>query len=100
MGLTEHAMASSAAASNRGEAHNTADWLSCTLKKAIQKRHDGVVDLLGGAKLQPVADELGLWAYRLENASPADMRNKLATLTHESFDPTNKICEAMRRRNK
>ena len=71
-------MASSAAASSRGEAHNTADWLSCTWKKAIQKQRDGVVDLLRGTKLQPMADELGFWAQRLEHAYPADMHNKLS----------------------
>ena len=64
-GLTEHAMASNAAASSRGNAHNTADWLSCTWKKALQKRRDGVVDLLRSTKLQPMADKLGFWAYRL-----------------------------------
>ena len=73
-------MAPSAAASIRGEAHNTTDWFSCTWKKALQKRRDCAVDLLRGTKLQRMADELGFWAYRLENAFPADMHNKLVTL--------------------
>ena len=47
------------------------------------------MDLLRGTNLQPMADELGFWAYRLENAFPADMRNKLVTLMYQSFDPTN-----------
>ena len=46
-----------------------------------------MVDLLRGTKLQQMAGDLGFWAYRLENAFPADMHNKLATLTKESFDP-------------
>ena len=46
-----------------------------------------MVDLLRGTKLQQMAGHLGFWAYRLENAFPANMHNKLATLTKESFDP-------------
>ena len=81
-------MASSAAASSGGEANNTADWLPCTWKKGLQKLRDGAVDLLRGTKLQPMAYELGFWAYRLENAFPAHMHNRLFTLMKESFDPT------------
>ena len=92
-------MASSAAAASRGEAHNAADWLSCTWKKAVQERRDAVVDLLRGTKLQHMADELGFWAYRLANAVPEDMFNKLVTLMNESFDPTNGVSEVMRRHN-
>ena len=98
-GLTEHAMASSAAASSRGEAQNTADWLSGSWKQALQKRRD-VVGMLKGTKLQPMADELGFWAYRLDNAFPADMRNKLATLTNESFDPTKAVRGTMRKKQR
>ena len=93
-------MASSAAASSRGEAHNTADWLSWTWKKALHKRHGGLVDLLRGTKLQPMADELGFWAYRLENAFLAHMHHRLVTLLNELFDPTKGVCETMRRQNK
>ena len=84
------AMASRAAASSRGEAQNTSvsDWLSCTWQKALQERRDGAVDLLRGTNLQPMAEELGFWAYRLENAFPEDMHSKLVTLMNESFDPT------------
>ena len=92
-------MASSAAAFSRGEAQNTADWLSDSWKQAIQKRRD-VVDMLKGTKLQPMADELGFWAYRLENAFPADMHNKLVTLMNESFDQTKGVCETMQRKTK
>ena len=97
-GLTEHAMASSAAAFSRGEAQNTADCLSDSWKQALQKRRD-VVDMLEGAKLQPMADELGFWAYCLANAFPADMHNRLVTLMNESFDPTKGVNEAVRRQN-
>ena len=76
-------MASSAAASNSGEAQNTADLLSRAWRQALRKQRD-VVDMLKGAKLQPMADELGFWAYRLDNAFPADMRNKLGALMNES----------------
>ena len=89
-------MASSAAASSRGEAQNAANWLSDSWKQALQKRR-GVLDMLKGTKLQPMADELGFWAYRLENAFPADMRNKLVTLVNQSFDPIKGCCETMRR---
>ena len=84
------AMASRAAASSRGEAQNTSisDWLSCTWQKALQERRDGAVDLLRGTNLQPMAEELGFWPYRLENAFPEDMHSKLVTLMNESFDPT------------
>ena len=85
-GLTEHAMASSAAAFSRGEAQNTADWLSESWKQALQKRR-GVVGMLKGTKLQPMADELGFWAYRVENAFPPDMHDRLVTLMTQSFDP-------------
>ena len=80
-GLTEHAMAPSAAASSRGEAQNAADWLS-------------------GTKLQPMADELGVWAYRLENALPADMHNRLVTLMNESFDATKGVRYVISRQHK
>ena len=46
-----------------------------------------------------MADELGFWAYRLGNAFPADMRNKLVTLMNESVDPTKGVSEVMRRHN-
>ena len=46
------------------------------------------MDLLRGTNLQPMAEELGFWAYRLENAFPEDMHSKLVTLMNESFDPT------------
>ena len=59
-----------------------------------------VVDLLTGTKLQPMADELGFWAYRLDNAFPSDMHNKLVTLMNESFDPTKGVSEVMRRKVK
>ena len=45
-----------------------------------------------------MADELGFWAYRLDNAFPADMHNKLVTLMNESFVPTKGVCEATRRK--
>ena len=98
-GLTEHAMASTAAASSRGEAQNTADWLSGTWKQALQKRRD-VVNMLKGTKLQPMADELGFWAYPLKNAFSADMHNKLVILMNGSFYPTKGMCETTRRHNK
>ena len=40
-----------------------------------------------GSLAEPMAGELSFWAYRLENAFPEDMHNKLATLMKESFDP-------------
>ena len=46
-----------------------------------------------------MADEVGFWAYRLDNAFPADMRNRLVTLMNESFDPTKGVSEFMRRHN-
>ena len=57
-----------------------------------------MVDLLRGTKLQQMAGDLGFWAYRLENAFPADMRNKLVALMHESFDPTKGVCETLRKK--
>ncbi|MFM7984111.1 MAG: hypothetical protein ACKPKO_32780, partial [Candidatus Fonsibacter sp.] len=45
--------------------------------------------MLKGSRLDKFANnDLGFWAYRLDDAFPADMRNKLATLVNESFDPT------------
>ena len=49
-----------------------------------------------GTKLQPMAAELGFWGYRLDNALPADMRNRLVTLMNESFDLTKGGSEVMR----
>ena len=51
-------------------------------------------------QVQPMADELGFWAYRLDNAIPADMRNMLVTLMNESLDPTKGVIEVMRRQSK
>ena len=95
-------MASRASGPSRGEAQNTSvsDWLSCTWHKALQERRDGVVDLLRGTKLQPMADALAFWAYSLENAFPEELHSKPATLMNESFDPTNGISETMGRSNK
>jgi hypothetical protein len=81
-------MAPSAAASNGGEAQNTAGRLSVTWEKALQKRRK-VVDTLTGTELQPMAGELGFWAYCLDNAFPADMHNRLVTLINDQFDPIN-----------
>ena len=81
-------MASGAAASNKGEAPHDPDWLSCTRKKALKKRCNDVLDMLRGTNLQPMAEDLGFWVYRLENAFPADMHNRLVTLINQSFDPT------------
>ena len=47
-----------------------------------------------------MADELGFWAYRLDNAFPADMHNRLVTLMNKSFNPTKGVSEAMRRQSK
>ena len=53
-----------------------------------------------GTNLQPMAEDLGFWAFRLENAFPSDMHNNLVTLMSQSFDPTKGGCETMRRQNK
>ncbi|MFM7982193.1 MAG: hypothetical protein ACKPKO_23025, partial [Candidatus Fonsibacter sp.] len=86
--LTEHAMASSAAASTRREeaTHSTADMLARTWKEALQRHR--VADVLKCTKLEKMAKDLGFWAYRLDDAFPADMHNRLVTLMNESFDPT------------
>ena len=88
MGLTEHAMASRAAASSKEAAQNTvSDWLSCAWQKALQERRDGVVNLLRRTKMQPMADELGFWACRLDNVFPEDVHNRLVILMNEACDP-------------
>ena len=61
------------------------DWLSVTLQRALQRRAS--VNLLKGTSVQPMADELGFWAYRLDNAFPEDMHNSLVILMNETFDP-------------
>ena len=71
-------MASIAVASSMCEAQNSADRLSGTWKKALRNRHY-VVDMLKGAQLQPMADDIGFWAYRLDNAFPADTHNRFVT---------------------
>ena len=53
-----------------------------------------------GTKLQPMADELGFWARRLDNAFPADMHNGLVTLMNESFDPHRGASETKHRQVK
>ncbi|MFM7978342.1 MAG: hypothetical protein ACKPKO_03420 [Candidatus Fonsibacter sp.] len=60
--------------------------LASAWKDALQ-RH-GVVDVLKGTKLVKMAKDLGVWAYRLDDAFPADMQNKLVTLMNESSDQT------------
>ena len=92
-------MVSSAAASSRGEAQHTADWLSVTWKKALQKRRN-VMDTWKGTKLQPMADELGFWAHRLDNAFPPDMHDRLITLMTQSFDPTKGVSEVLHSKNR
>ena len=82
--LTAHAMASSATASSSGASQKT-DWLSITWQRALQRCD--VVDLLKGTNLQPMADDLGFWAYRLDNVFPEDMHNRVVILMHEAFDP-------------
>ncbi|MFM7984417.1 MAG: hypothetical protein ACKPKO_34340, partial [Candidatus Fonsibacter sp.] len=46
------------------------------------------MDVLKGTKLEMMAKDLGFWAYRLDDAFPTDMHNKLVTLMSESLDPT------------
>ena len=70
----------------------------CFFQKALQKRRD-VVDLLRGTNLQPMAEDRGFWAFRLENAFHFDMHNRLVTLMNQSFDPTKgflKLCAEKR----
>ena len=55
-------------------------------RRPFQKRRDAV-DLLKGTNLQPMAEDLGFWAFRLENAFPSDMHNRLVTLMNQSFEP-------------
>ena len=70
-------MASSATASSSGASHKM-DWLSITWQRALQRCD--VVDLLKGTNLQPMADDLGFWAYRLDNVFSEDMHNRLGIL--------------------
>jgi len=53
------------------------------------------VDTLQGTKLQPMPDELGFWAYRVDNAFPPDMHDRLVTLMTQSFDPIKWVSEVM-----
>ena len=46
------------------------------------------MDLLKGTNLQPMADDLGFWAYRLDNVFPEDMRNRLVILMNEACNPS------------
>ena len=75
-----YAMAPSAVASGSGASHNM-DWFSFTWQRALQRCD--VVDLLKGTNVQPIADELGVWAYRLGNVFPEDMHNKLVILVKQ-----------------
>ncbi|MFM7984049.1 MAG: hypothetical protein ACKPKO_32460 [Candidatus Fonsibacter sp.] len=65
------------------ETQSTTDMLASAWQEALQ-RH--VVDVLKGAKLEKMARDIGFWAYRLDDAFPADMHNKLVTLINESFE--------------
>ena len=86
-------MASSAAASNSGEAQNT-DGLSSAWQKALRKRRD-VVDLLKGH--QPAVD--GERARFLGVPSGECLRGghaqQAGTLMNQSFDPTKGFCKTM-----
>ena len=67
--------------------------LASAWKEALQ-RH-GIVDVLRGTKLEEMAKDLRFWAYRLDDAFPADMHNKLVTSMNELFDPTKGGSEVM-----
>ena len=77
-------MASSATASSRG-ASQKMDWLSITWQRVLQRCD--VVDLLKGTNVQPMADDLGFWAYRLDHVFPEDMDNRRVILMNEAFVP-------------
>ena len=47
------------------------DWLTMTWQKALQR--GDVVDVLKGTLVEPMADDLSFWAYRLDNVFPEDM---------------------------
>ena len=44
------------------------------------------MDLLKGTNVQPMADDLGFWAYRLDNVFPEDMHNRLDTPRPKPLD--------------
>jgi hypothetical protein len=50
------------------------DWLSITWQKTLQRRVDAMA-VLKCTFVAPMADELGFWAYRLDNVFPEDMHN-------------------------
>ena len=90
-------MASSAIASS-SDASQKMDWLSITWQRALQRCD--VVDLLKGTNLQPMADDLGFWAYRLDNVFPEDMHNMLVIMMNEAFNPRRGVSETMHRKRR
>ena len=50
--------------------------------------------------MQPMVDELGFWAYRVDNAFPPDMHDRLITLMNQSFDPIKGVSEVMHSKNR
>ena len=97
-GLTARAIAYSATATSSGTSLNM-DWLSITWQKALQRRVDAL-DVLKDTLVAPMADELGFWAYRLDNVFPEDMHKTLTTMAREAFDPRTGISETMHKNTK
>ena len=58
------------------------------------------MDVLKGTVVQPMADDLGFWAYRLDNVFPEDMHNTLTMLVNAAVDPRRGISETMHSKSK
>ena len=55
----------------------------------------GAVGLLQGSGLEEVGKELGFWAYRLDDAFPANVHSVLADKTQLTFDPNVGVSETL-----
>ena len=56
--------------------------------------------MLKDTLVAPMADELGFWAYRLDNVFPEDMHKTLTTMAREASDPRTGISETMHKNTK
>ena len=90
-------MTSSATATSSGT-YNFMVWLAITWQRALQRAD--VVDVLKGAPVERMADDLSFWAYRLDNVFPEDMHNRLVILMNETFKPRRGVSETMNRNHK
>ena len=58
------------------------------------------MDVFDGTNLKQMADELGFWAFRVDNVFPEETHTRLVNLINTACHPDSGVSEVMHRKTK